>query len=298
MIKSRILYTLLAAFALAVPAASQVAPSAAKQWSVDTSYPFRNQLSYGIPYSLYNNSRRIGYEVRKYGINLGWDGDGGGYFEFRRQAPAGVRDHRKGPIAGDEKVALYSTQARQYVIYEDRGGFKAALGWSSTPDYEWQIHDQSASGERVKFALFNLRINKYLIYEVRDQGINLGFFSNQPTPAQSFSVGLRNQQIIQGFVPYLGSFGENTRGNLLTVQNASSSATLLFVKPGKSTINCGDPNATVLVAPRASMTADQMKILYGSVTPRLPITFLACLAAPTQQLVTLTFLNITYRLDP
>jgi hypothetical protein len=85
---------------------------------------------------------------------------------------------------------------------------------------------------------------------------------------------------------------------LLTVQNASQSATLMFVKPGKSTINCSDPNATVRVAPRASMTADQMKTLYGSVTPRLPIIFLACLATPTPQSISLTFVNITYKLDP
>jgi hypothetical protein len=60
------------------------------------------------------------------------------------------------------------------------------------------------------------------------------------------------------------------------VQNASQSATLLFVKPGKSTNDCSDPNATVRVAPRATMTADLMKTLRlgdaaaGGQFPRLP----------------------------
>jgi hypothetical protein len=104
--------------------------------------------------------------------------------------------------------------------------------------------------------------------------------------------------ITQGWVPYRGSFGQNTRGNLLTVLNVSPSGTLLFVKPGKSPNDCGVPNATVRVAPRATLTADQMKTLYGLATPRLAVTFLACLTTPTPQSISLTYLNITYKLDP
>jgi hypothetical protein len=121
---------------------------------------------------------------------------------------------------------------------------------------------------------------------------------NDTGPAtQSFSVGLSAQQITNGWVPYLGSFGQNTRGNLMSAQNASQTATLMFVKPGKSTSDCSDPTATLRVAPRAMMSADQMKILYSSATPRLPINFLACLTTPTPQSISLTFLNISYKLD-
>jgi len=82
------------------------------------------------------------------------------------------------------------------------------------------------------------------------------------------------------------------------VRNASPSATLLFLKPGQSITGCSVPNATVRVAPRATLTSDQMKTLYGSETPWLPITFLACLSSPTSQSISLTHLNITYKLDP
>jgi len=182
-------------------------------------------------------------------------------------------------------------------MYYYRGDVKAELEWSNTPVYEWQIQDQSPSGGRVNFALFNSRVKKYLIYKVQNYGINLGWLENTAPGSQSFSVGMSAQQITNGWVPYLDSFGQNTNGNLLSVQNASQTATLLFVKPGKSTTNCSDPTATVAVAPRAMMSADQMKILYGSATTKLPITFLSCLTTPTAVSISLTFLNITYKLN-
>lgn len=294
MIKNRIISALLAALVLAVvPATSEAAPLAAKQWNVNNT----NRISFGTSYELYNKSSQIGYDKRTFGVDLGWVGHSGGYFQFMRKAPAGVRDHRTGPITGDEDIALYNTKVHRYLKYYDRGDWKAGLDWSSTPAYEWQIQDQSASGGRVHFALFNSRVDKYLVYEFKNYGINLGWLNTAPPAPQSFSVPMSAQQINQGWVPYLGSFGQNTKGSLLTVQNASNSATLLFVKPGKSTNDCSDPNAIVRVAPRAMMTADQMKTLYGSATPRLAINFLACLTTPTPQSISLTFLNITYKLD-
>jgi hypothetical protein len=214
-----------------------------------------------------------------------------------RQAPAGTRDHRKGPIAPDDNVAIFNTKTLRYLKYYDRGDTKAELEWSSTPVYEWQLQDQSASAGRVHFALFNSRVKKYLVHKVQNYGINLGWLNEAGPTTQSFSVGLSAQQITNGWVPYLGSFGQNTRGMLMSVQNASQSATLMFVKPGKSTSDCSDPNATLRVAPRAMMSTDQMKMLYGSATPRLPINFLACLTTPTPQSISLTFLNISYKLD-
>jgi hypothetical protein len=112
-----------------------------------------------------------------------------------------------------------------------------------------------------------------------------------------FSLAMTAQQITNGWVPYRGTFGQNIKGNLLSVQNASQKATLLFVKPGQSTSNCSDPNATLRVAPSGMMTADQMKLLYGSATPRPAINFLACITTPTPQPIAITFLNITFKLD-
>jgi len=294
MTSNRKLCVVFALMALAaIPAVVMAAPAAAKQWNVNNA----DQISYATDYELYNKTSQLGYEDRTFGVNLGWVGHGGGYFQFLRQAPPGTRDHRTGPIAGDANVALYNTKTRRYLMYYDRGDVKAELEWTSTPVYEWQIQDQSPSGGRVQFALFNNRVKKYLIYKVQNYGINLGWLNDAPPAAQSFSVGMSAQQITNGWVPYLGSFGQNTNGNLISVQNASQTATLLFIKPGKSTTDCSDPNATLRVAPRAMMSADQMKTLYSAASPRLPITFLACLTTPTPQSVSLTFLNITYKLD-
>jgi hypothetical protein len=214
-----------------------------------------------------------------------------------REASAGTRDHRKGQIPPDANVAIFNTKTLRYLKYYDRGDTKAELEWSPTPVYEWQLQDQSSSGGRVHFALFNSRVKKYLVHKVQNYGINLGWLNDTGPSSQSFSVGLSAQQITNGWVPYLGSFGQNTRGTLISVQNASQNATLMFVKPGKSTNDCSDPNATLRVAPRAMMSADQIKILYSSATPRLPINFLACLTTPTPQSISLTFLNISYKLD-
>ena len=293
MTRNCILCAVFAALALAaLPFASKAAPAAAKQWNVNNT----DRMSPATEYELYNTTEQLGYDNRTFGVDLGWVGHSGGYFEFLRKAPPGVRDHR-GPIAADENVAIYNTKTRRYLMYYDRADTKAELEWSNTPVYEWQIQDQSASGGRVHFALFNSRVKKYLVHKVQNYGINLGWLNDSPPAPKSFSLALSAQQITQGWVPYKGSFGQNTKGNLLSVENASQNATLMFVKPGKSTNDCSDPNATVRVAPRGMMTADQMKTLYGSAAPRLAINFLACLTTPAPQSISLTFLNITYKLD-
>lgn len=294
MTRNRIGTLLIGALALiALPAVSVAAQTAAKQWSVDKADQINNETEY----VLYNLGSQLGYENRTFGVDLG-RGARGGFFFFVRQAPSGKRDRRVGPIGGDDKVAIFNTKTLRYLMFYPRGDVKAELEWTNTPAYEWQIQDQSASGGRVHFALFNSRVKKYLVYKEQNYGINLGWLAQTPPQPQSFSLAMRAQQITNGWVPYLGAFGQNIKGNVISVQNASQKATLMFVKPGQSTVNCSDPNATVRVAPRAMMTADQMKLLYRSATPRPPINFLACLTTPTPtQSITVTFLNITYKLD-
>jgi hypothetical protein len=292
-LRSRITAVLAAALALsALPAAAQAAaPAAATQWEA------RNAASVqtGTSYSLFNtkNNSRLGYDNRVFGVDLGWVSDGGQFEFMRNSGSPNVRDHRRFPIAEGENVAIYNTKTRRYLKYQRRGDAKAELEWNRTPVYEWQVHGQSGA----RFALFNDRVDRYLVHQFKNYGINLGWLAEGPAPVQTFSVGLAAQPIVQGWVPYLGSFGGGTQGNLLSVQNASQSATLLFVKPGRQTSQCGDPSATVPLAPRASLTADQLKALYGAATPRLPVTFLACVTTPTPQSISQTFVNITYRLD-
>jgi hypothetical protein len=298
MIRNRFRAVLLGSVAaIVLPAVCKAAPSAARQWNVDKT----NQISYETDYALYNNGSQIGYENRTFGVDLGRGIHNGGFFAFLRKAPPGKRDRRLGPIASDENVAIFNTKTLRYLMFYARGDVKAELEWTNTPVYEWQIQDQSSSDGRVHFALFNTRVKKYLVYKVQNYGINLGWLAETAPQPQSFSLALKAQQITNGWVPYLGTFGQNIKGKVISVQNANQKATLMFVKPSQSTINCGDPNATVRVAPRAMMTADQMKLLYGSPTPRPPINFLACITTPPAPSMTprivVTFLNITYKLD-
>jgi len=275
----------------ALPAAASAAdvPSGADQWSVANT----STVQTGVDYELHNRTGgQLGYDNRVFGVDLGWVGHSGGTFTFMRKAPPNVRDHRRGPIAEDEDVAIYNSKSRRYLVYKQRGDAKAELDWSRTPTYEWQVRGQDGA----QFALFNDRVDRYLVYQFKNYGINLGWLTGPP-PVQSASVGLSAQQITQGWIPYLGTFGAGSQGRLLTVQNASQSATLLFVRPNHSTTECGNPSATVPVAPRASLTPAQMTELYGSATPRLGVTFLACVTTPTPQSISLTFLNITYQLD-
>lgn len=277
---------------LAAPAAAHAdAPPGATQWKVLNASSVEN----GVQYHLLNtkNSSRIGYGNRWFGVDLEWTSGGGDFVFMKDSGKPNVRDHRRGPLATDQNVSIYNTKTRRYLRYEKRGDAKAELEWNSTPRYEWQLDSQQGA----TFSLLNTRVKKHLVYQVKNYGINLGWYETSAPTTQSFSVGLSAQPIVQGWVPYAGSFGGGTRGTLQSVQNASSSATLLFVKPGRGTQDCGDPSATVPVAPRASMMADQLKTLYGSATPRLPVNFLACLTTPTPQSISLTFLNITYRLD-
>ncbi len=287
--KYQILFAVFAAILFCILPAAAQSPTTAREWNVNNT----DNMSYAEPYELYNTTAQIGYDSRTFGPDLGWVGHSSGLFQFMRQAPGGTRDHRKGPIGPNENVAIYNDKIRKYLKFYDRHESEAELTWTNTPEYEWQIHDQSARNGRVYFALFSNRKKKYLVHKVQNYGINLGWLDNAATAIKSFSVPMSAQAIINGWVPYLGTFGG--KGNLVSVQNASQTATLLFIKPGKSTSDCSDPMATVRVAPLAMMTGDQMKTLYGSASPPFPISFLACLTTPTTQSISLTFLNITYR---
>lgn len=283
---------LLALTAALAPAAAQAdTPPGAVQWTAKN----LGSLKTATPMSLVNTEvgKQLGYGNRTFGIDLDWTSSGG-RFEFRAATDSvNIRDHRRRAVTETENVSLYNTKTKRYVVFKKRGVSKAELEWSKTQSAQWQVHAQSGA----KFALFNTQVGRYLDYQFKNYGINLGWFETATTaPVQSFSVALSPQPVVQGFIPFAGSFGGGTQGKLLTVQNASDANTLRFVKPGKSTADCASADATITVAPRASLTADQLKTLYGSATPRLPVNFLACVSS-TLPNVGLTFLNITYQLD-
>lgn len=291
----RIATVLTATAALAAPAAAGAqAPDAAHQWTVKNE---AGSVKNGVEYHLLNRGSFLGYENRTFGVDLGLTSKGGNFVFKRNTGSPNVRDHRTYPLTETENVAIYNTKRKAYLRYEQRGVWKAELEWDRSPQYQWQLRRQVVAAGAVKFAIFNDKVDRFLVHQVKNYGINLGWLEQGTTIARSASVPLSAQPVTQGWVPYLGSFGGGTRGRLLDVQNASQTATLLFLKPGRSTTQCGDPSATIPVAPRGRLTADQLKTLYGAATPALPVSFLACLTTPTPQSISLTFLNISYRLN-
>lgn len=114
------------------------------------------------PYELHNTYRsqldlssELGYtkDVRALATDredVGWVGQSGGHFEFRRP---NIRDHRT--VSPFENLALYNTKSRKYLIgrttmYQAHGDHDYQI-WSSSPSYEWQVLDRQGAD----FALIN-----------------------------------------------------------------------------------------------------------------------------------------------
>ncbi len=163
--------------------------------------------------------------------------------------------------------------------------------------YDWQVTVKSG-----RVALFNTDANDYVVYGSRPFGINLMWLkdlakqvSGSVPGNRTASVYLRAQPVVQGFIPYLGSFGggyTSYPGTLQSVTNPYGNVALSFVKPGHSTTECANPSAVVPLGPGATMTADQRIAAFGSSTPTLPVTFLACVTAASN--VNTVALNISY----
>jgi hypothetical protein len=66
---------------------------------------------------------------------------------------------------------------------------------------------------------------------------------------------------------------------LTRVANPRNSVWLGFLKPGRGSDECGDPDAYVLLLPGDTMTDGQMEEAFGAESPELPITFVACSGA-------------------
>ncbi len=82
------------------------------------------------------------------------------------------------------------------------------------------------------------------------------------------TINMSRQEIVQGFVPYLGTFGPIFSGAvIMNINFPTQFPAVLLVKPGHSTSECADPNAVVLV--HGDMSADQKKAIWGVSSIRL-----------------------------
>jgi hypothetical protein len=282
-----------ALLALALPGvASATDKLDAQQWNIGTF-----QIKDGKLFQMRNdiNHSLMGYGHRTLGVDLDWGSNRGDWMLVRK--PVGnVRDHRV-VLTSSDQLALYNTKARKYLVHGDEN-FGIDLDWSRYPSYEWKINI-NRSGDT---SLYNTDQGDYVVYGKRPFGINLMFLKDlrkqQPPAVGSLhdaSVGLAAQQVVSGYIPFLGTFGGGVNGTLTRVQNPWSGVALSFVKPGHSTTECGNSSSVVTLGPNQMMTPDQMKAAFGSEKPKLPATFLAC--AASNQSLSLVFINITYRID-
>lgn len=121
----------------------------------------------------------------------------------------------------------------------------------------------------------------------------------QPPPPNkgpfTITINMRRQDIVQGFVPYLGTFGPIFTGAVISKINFPTQfPAVLLVKKGHSTNECGNPAAVVLA--HGDLTADQKKAVWGSatlsITGQQSLPFLGC--TTSSQLPGLLPVNITW----
>jgi hypothetical protein len=119
------------------------------------------------------------------------------------------------------------------------------------------------------------------------------------TPPSSATLTLNKQSTVNGFIPFSGAyppFGSTQPGKLLSYTYPASGfldSSLLFVKSGHSTAECGDPNAVVALGEGQTTTPAQLTAIYGTSTPSFsttsPLTAVACFSGPTP---TPSFINL------
>jgi len=119
----------------------------------------------------------------------------------------------------------------------------------------------------------------------RSRSICENLDNDQPTPSDeevTTSISMVRQEIIEGFIPYLGTFGPITSG--VTIKNINfptQRPPVYLVKPGFSTGDCGNSNAVILV--HGDMTSAQKIEVFGAdeinLTGTQRLTLIGCASA-------------------
>ena len=125
-----------------------------------------------------------------WGVDLNWhtpsysdvlnDSGSGFQWKFVRQGRTTVLNPQ---ISGTERVALYNTTRRQYLVYTGKVcypfiGCKPPLAYSTTPRFEWHVANGllNASTYSVRATeLYNTTAQGYLINSHEDLGVDLDF---------------------------------------------------------------------------------------------------------------------------
>jgi len=178
---------------------------------------------------------------------------------------------------------------------------------SSTPSYEWYVVGVDRPGTPIdsrpapladEFALWNSRAKTYLISRYQTWGVSLDWYHPAGSAFGTLhdaTVTMTAQPPVEGYVPFLGSFGGGP-GNtavLTKVADPPGGVRLFFVKPGDGTDDCGKASDVIALGPGQTMAATDMRTLWGSATPSLAqqLPFLACAATQASK----AFVNVEYR---
>lgn len=272
---------------------------ALKDWSVQRSGPpglFASDAS--VPLKNETNNECIRYGERDYGINLVWDSScNRSVIKFKRASGTGS-------IKYGEPLAIHVLNGG-YVRYRERE-YGINLVWSETPVYEWEIRGRD-SGEFVyttaKFSLYNRTIKDYVVYCVRSYGINLRWARDcdriQPPQEYRTTVYLQPQPIVQGFIPFSARFPATgaSNGKLKEVtlrEQYTGELVVLFVKPGFTTSQCGSASAVVALREGRTLTADEMRAVFGASEPSLPVNLVGCVSKNPLGSVAPVLLNVVW----
>lgn len=136
----------------------------------------------------------------------------------------------------------------------------------------------------------------------------LGYYAdiedNEPTER---TVTLERQPVWEGFIPYLGrfpAFGVVPSGRMTQIrvpQIGPVDTTIYFVKAGRSTKECGNPEAVIPLDEGRSTTSQQIQAIFGQSEPRFsttsPLFFVACIGSSSGEIPNWRDIKITVRYD-
>jgi tetratricopeptide (TPR) repeat protein len=274
-------------------------------WIVTSEAPFNEDLKSGFCFPLKNTfiQKWMGYGEREYGINLVWyDPSEGHDFFFKK---SGGDEHEV--IRYGDLVAIKPCRGGGWITYKERE-YGINLGWSDTPEYEWEIKG-GPIGQVVrtgdKFDLYNQVRKDRMIYCERSYGINLKWASecDEREPSKNkgpftTTVWLNGQPLGDtGYRPYVGSWGPVSGAHMIGInvpEHPLETLAIRFVKPGNTTDDCGDPASYVEIIDGNSATPDQIEEIYGTSTPGGYVPFVACVGVSPWREIDSVIITITY----
>ncbi|QJS99730.1 hypothetical protein G9272_04975 [Streptomyces asoensis] len=172
-----------ASAAQAPPPLPQSVAKATAQWTLR----FSGAAETNVPFSLYSQSEKehLYYGKRWWGfgsgISLKWSSSAKHQWKFVKCGSKGTSS----PIQYDQRLALYNTSVKEYMVYKKRDlGRGINLGWSKKLDKttcQWKVRGGKAGKtigpSPVKNAmLFNTVEKDYFVNGWRPSGVNLRWY--------------------------------------------------------------------------------------------------------------------------